>query len=86
LNEDQLAALLREAASAHHQAFGDADHDWAPWYADYLVPRLERVLGRAVDVAALTRDLRAVDTEQRDDTSGVPWPEYYARWFLHRLT
>jgi len=85
ISEEQLAALFREAASVHHQAFGDdepADHDWAPWYAEYLAPRLERMLGRTFDVAALTRDLHAVDAEQRMDASGLEWPEYYARWFL----
>jgi hypothetical protein len=88
LNEDQLAALFRETAWAHHAEFGDdepADHDWAPWYAHYLAPRLERMLDRALDVAALARDLHAVDAKQRNDDSGLEWPEYYARWFLHRL-
>jgi hypothetical protein len=85
VNEEQLAALFRDAAAAHHQAFGDAGHDWAPWYAEYLAPRLAPISGQPIDVSALTADLRAVDAEQRGDTSGLPWPDYYARWFLRRL-
>ncbi len=86
IDEDRLAALFREAAEAHHRAFGDEDHDWAPWYAEYLTPRLQAILGRSMDVPALTADLRTLDAEQRGETSGLPWPEYYARWFLRRLT
>jgi hypothetical protein len=88
-SEIQLAALFRQAASAHHSTFGDIEpegHDWVPWYAEYLSPRLEQMLGRRFDVSALVADLRTVDAEQRADASGLPWPEFYARWFLRRLT
>ena len=36
-NRDKLADLLREASSAHHAAVGDAEDDWAAWYAAYLL-------------------------------------------------
>ena len=83
--EQQLAALFREAKATHQRSAGDEPHDWVPWYAEYLAPRMERLLGRSFDVEALTDSLRAVDAEQRDDTSGKEWPEYYARWFLARF-
>ncbi len=84
--EQQLAALFREAKETHQRTAGDEPHDWAPWYAEYLAQRMQRLLGRAFDVEALTADLRAVDAEQREDASGMEWPEFYARWFLRRLT
>lgn len=36
-DRDKLAELLREAQSAHHAAVGDAEDDWAAWYASYLL-------------------------------------------------
>jgi hypothetical protein len=86
--EQQLAALFRETGSAHHQAFAatnGVDPDWPIWYADYLAPRLERVVGRAIETATLAADLRAVDAEHRHVAPGEPWSDYYARWFVLRL-
>ena len=87
--EQQLAALFREAGSAHHGAFAATngeDPDWPRWYAEYLAPRLQRVVGRAIDVASLAADLRAVDVEQRRAAGGESWSEYYASWFVQRLS
>ena len=41
-DRDKLAALLREASSAHHaweQKYldGQTDEDWPSWYASYLL-------------------------------------------------
>lgn len=39
-NREQLAALLQEAASAHHaheERTGKPDEDWPGWYASYLL-------------------------------------------------
>lgn len=39
----RLAALLREAAEAHHGAEKRLPaHDWQDWYASYLAGRLNR--------------------------------------------
>jgi len=87
--EQQLAALFRETGSAHHQAFAATkgeDPDWPTWYAEYLSPRLERVFGRPFDVAGLESNLRAADAERRRIAAAEPWAEYYARWFLLRVS
>lgn len=36
LTFDGIEKLLREAAEAHHAAMGDAEDDWAKWYAHYI--------------------------------------------------
>lgn len=41
-----LARSLRNAAAAHHKAMGDAEDDWAAWYAAYMAPRLNRAVMR----------------------------------------
>ncbi|MEM6634472.1 MAG: hypothetical protein AAF667_01150 [Pseudomonadota bacterium] len=51
---NELADLLREAGSAHHQAFlavDGADPDWALWYADYLHPKISGAFGFSVSKA-----------------------------------
>ncbi len=81
----QVAALFSETGSAHHQAFaatnGD-DPNWPDWYAEYLSPRLLRVLGRRFDITVLASHLRRLDAEHRTRGGGEPWAEFYARWFL----
>ncbi len=87
--EQQLAVLFREAGSAHHRAFAAThgeDPDWPSWYAAYLAPQLEKVIGRAIDVTSLAADLRAVDVEQRRAAGAESWSEYYASWFVRRLS
>lgn len=42
----QLAALLRAAEQAHKASGHDA-HDWAEWYARYMIPRLKAEIVRA---------------------------------------
>ena len=84
---DQLAGLLREAGAAHHRAFaatnGD-DPDWAHWYAQYLVPRLQGLLERERDVDGLALRLTRLDEEHRVAAPDEAWPEYYARRLLER--
>jgi hypothetical protein len=84
-----LAALFREAGSAHHQAFagtnGD-DPDWPSWYSLYMGPRLEQLLGRPFEVQQLTQDLKAMDAQHRSGGGQEPWPEFYARWFRERYS
>jgi hypothetical protein len=45
LTVDQLAALLREAESAHgefEKSIGHSDVNWPLWYADYILKRLHQ--------------------------------------------
>ena len=44
LTAEQLAALLREAEKAHgeyERTLGHRDDDWPPWYAAYIVKKLQ---------------------------------------------
>jgi len=82
-----LARLFRAAGAAHHQAFaatnGD-DPEWPAWYAGYLATPMRELLGDAPALDALAGQLRALDAEYRARTPQLPWPEYYAQWFLSR--
>jgi len=87
LAEQQLAVLLREAAAAHHRAFAATngeDREWATWYAKYLGPRLEALVGRRPDSALLAADLVAVDSEHRRTAPQAAWSDYDARWLWQR--
>jgi len=78
--EERLAALLRDAGRAHHQAFIDVngeDPDWPAWYARYLAPELGAMMGRIVDVGALTVQLAQLEAARQRDGS-KDWPRYYA--------
>ena len=44
LSVDQLAALLREAESAHgefEKTLGHRDDDWPQWYAAFMLKKLQ---------------------------------------------
>ena len=85
--EYKLATLFRETKSAHILAFaatnGD-DPDWPVWYAGYLAPKLQELLGRRFDLDLLVGELKALDTEYTRLGTQEPWPETYARSFLSR--
>lgn len=45
VTQDRLAALLKEAADAHHvyeEERGEEDEDWHTWYAAYVLQELEK--------------------------------------------
>ncbi len=83
-NEDQLAALLREAGKAHDLAFLDVngeDPEWPAWYAGWLAPRLGPLLDRPLDVAQLAVQLAQLE-EERTNAGAGDWPRYYAARML----
>lgn len=85
--QQQLAALFSETKSAHQNAFAatkGGDPDWPAWYAEYLAPRLQKLLGRRFDLETLAAELRALDAEHGRLAPQEPWPEFYARTFLGR--
>ena len=85
-SEPDLAHLFQETGAAHHRAFASTngdDPDWPHWYAEYLLPRLAASVPH-LTVTGLEADFKAVDAEQRATPGSLPWPEYYARWFLAR--
>jgi hypothetical protein len=85
----EVAALLREAAAAHHRAFaasnGD-DPDWPEWYADHLSRPLARVLGQSLATPVLAAELRALDASHRTAPGRTDWPEYYAAHLVARFS
>jgi hypothetical protein len=83
---DQIAALLREAGHAHHQAFLDTDGydpDWPAWYANHLTPRLPALLEAELPQSELASLLLALDQQLKDSNQGAHWADYYAQE-LHR--
>ncbi len=89
-SEEQIGALLHEAAETHHTVYritdGD-DPDWASWYASWLLDlsELPELLGtrpvRSHLVHALVqldRDYLALAPEER-------WEDYYARSLVERF-
>jgi hypothetical protein len=48
LTVERLAQLLREAEQAHGEyetQLGHRDEDWPTWYAGYMLPRLQAMIG-----------------------------------------
>ena len=44
MDTDRLTRLLEEAQAAHHeyeQSLDEPDENWARWYAEYVVARVE---------------------------------------------
>jgi hypothetical protein len=83
--QEELAALFREVGAAHHRAFASTngdDPDWPTWYAEYLVPRLQKFFRRPFDPRATADYLQTLDAEHRALGGQEPWPEFYARFFL----
>jgi hypothetical protein len=82
-----LAALLRDAGRAHHEAFahvGGDDPDWARWYADYLVPRLTIVGERTIAAADVAAALADAEQTRKQENPDADWPTYYASFMLAR--
>ena len=77
----QIAALLREAGSAHHKAFaatnGD-DPEWPHWYADYLLPRFSRLLPAPLTVEQLAALLKRLEDDRAQHDPHAEWAAYYA--------
>ncbi|MGF1465962.1 MAG: glutathione S-transferase N-terminal domain-containing protein [Sandaracinaceae bacterium] len=78
---DRIAALLRETAEAHHQAFAATDGqdpDWAIWYAEHLGGRIDEVLGVERGRTDLVRFLAQADEEHRARAPEAAWTAFYA--------
>lgn len=76
-----LRNLLDETARAHHAAFAAADgHDpeWPLWYADYLNPHLEALLGARYTRSKVVYLLMSLDEQHRREAPDQPWADFYA--------
>lgn len=83
----RLIALLREAGPAHHQAYIESDGDdpdWPIWYAEYLLERLNALLGTALTKTQLIVLLVELDQLQRSEDPVAGWPEFYAAQMIAR--
>lgn len=43
IDEGLMAQLLKEAADEHARLHGHEDHDWVPFYAEFMVKRLAQM-------------------------------------------
>jgi hypothetical protein len=77
-----VAAVLRETARAHHQAFlasDGEDPEWPSWYAD----RLQASLAAAgIDLTRSVIVYLLVACEREFPDAGRDWPERYAERFV----
>ncbi len=76
-----VAARLREAGRAHHQAFIETDGDdpsWPDWYADYLINDLNALLRERLSLAQLRDLLIELDRSQRQSDPKGDWTRFYA--------
>ena len=85
--EEQLAALLHEAAETHHVVYrivdGD-DPDWASWYAEWLLDLSEMptILGSKPVRSHLIHRLVELERAYADERPSVPWETVYARGLI----
>jgi len=83
----RLVDLFQETGPAHHRAYqatqGD-DPDWPLWYATYVQPRLNQILGTALTRSELTYLVVLVEKERLAGSPAAAWPEYYAEFFVNR--
>ncbi len=82
--QEQVSALLHEAAETHHRVFrivDGADDDWASWYADWLInlSELPFLLGAKPVRSELIYLLVALDKQYNAEKPPEPWESYYAQ-------
>ena len=80
---EAIAALLHEAAEAHHRVYritDGSDDDWASWYADWLtkLSELPELLGVAPVRSELVYMLVQLDKDFVASQPGEPWERHYA--------
>lgn len=81
---EEVAALLRETAQAHHEEFTEvdgADPEWPLWYAKHLAPRVRELLHTELTVSELVHSLMLADEAHADDGD---WAETYAVLLVER--
>ena len=89
IDERALADVLRQAAERHHSAYLQADGfdpEWALWYAGYVQAHLWDRAGRLPSRSELTYLLVGAERAHADSGGDEPWPVFYARFLLPRLS
>ena len=85
---EELAQTLMNTGVDHHEAFIETDgfdQDWAIWYANHAVDRVNSLLGVELSRADLVYELVGLSREQPVKASDTPWPQYYASSLVDRL-
>ena len=85
---EELAQVLMSTGRGHHDAFIETDGfdpDWAIWYADHAVDRVNAMLGTDLSRAELVYEFVGLSREQPAMAPNASWPEYYAASFVDRL-
>ncbi len=76
-----IAAKLKQAGQAHHQAFlatnGD-DPEWPDWYAEYLLDDLNDHLNADFTRGQLSELLIELDRTYRSEARDEDWTQFYA--------
>jgi hypothetical protein len=90
-SEEEIAALLQEAAETHHRVYritDGTDPDWASWYADWLLhlSELPTMLGTTPVRSELVYALVQLDKQYTAATPDDPWPTFYARDLQERFS
>lgn len=80
-----LGRLFAQTGHAHHEATGGINPGWALWYAEYLHPRLDDVVGVSPSVEDLERWISSADEEYRRVQPDESWPRYYVDLFLNHF-
>lgn len=84
----ELAQVLMSAGQEHHDAFIETDGfdpDWAIWYADHAIDRVNALLDTDLSRADFVYELVGLSREQPAEAPDASWPEYYAARLVDRL-
>lgn len=87
LKYDQLVALLKQAAEAHHAAYAATDGahaDWPMWYAEYLHEPLGKLLDARFTQSELIYLIVGLDKELQKTAPGASWTGFWAKSLLER--
>lgn len=85
---EELARVLMSTGLGHHDAFiatDGFDPDWAIWYANHAVDRVNALLRTDLSRAELVYELIGLSREQSTKAPDASWPEYYAASLVDRL-
>ena len=84
---DQIAALLKEAGDAHHQAYlatDGFDPEWPLWYAGYLLDKLPSLLQAELTKSELTYLMVYLSNSHPLHAPGSRWDHYYAKVLVNK--
>lgn len=80
---EELVALLKKTARAHHEATGGINPDWAMWYAERLIEDgVNEPLDRDMTADELSSWLAEADRRYKREEPHMSWPRAYAKWLV----